>query len=233
MKTQRYYPSKIAEQPEWNENFYTKLLLYETPLALPSAHVDACVASLKYANYVINSWLPAVRSFGPTSTSAVDLLLYGSGPSAVALPVFTAPALPTGVAGVPPGVLARLFELVKLIKASPGYNETIGRDLNIVGSEDASEHPVPDYTLKTETGPSNQQVRIDFTKYGHDGVWIESRINNGSWAFLAIDTLKPYIDARPLAVSGQAETREYRLRWYDGGDANGDWSPVQKVSVGA
>ena len=25
-------------------------------------------------------------------------------------------------------------------------------------------------------------------KYGHDGVWIEGRINGGDWAFLAINT---------------------------------------------
>ncbi len=44
-----------------------------------------------------------------------------------------------------------------------------------------------------------------------------------------IDTVKPYSDDRPLLVPGTAETREYRLRWWD----NGDWNPVQKLTVGA
>lgn len=234
MKTQRWYPSAVAEQPEWNENFYTKLPgLLATLTTVPTAHADACVASLKYMNYVIGSWRTAVRELGPAATSAIELLLFGSGPAPVALPTFTAPTLPTGVAGVPPGVLVRLFALVRIIKADPNYTEAIGRDLGIIGSEDATEHPYPDFSLTLEAGSGNQQVRIDFTKYGHQGVWIESRVNNGAWAFLAIDTLKPYTDARALAVPGQPETREYRMRWYDAGDPSGDWTPVQRTSVGA
>ena len=50
---------------------------------------------------------------------------------------------------------------------------------------------------------------------------------------LAIDLESPYLDERPLLVAGQAETREYRMRWYDADGPNGDWSPVQKVTVGA
>lgn len=67
-------------------------------------------------------------------------------------------------------------------------------------------------------------------KYGHDGVWVESSRGVGDWEFLAIDTVKPYLDERPLLTPG---TREYRLRWWDKGEANGDWSPVQSVMVGA
>ena len=59
------------------------------------------------------------------------------------------------------------------------------------------------------------KMRIDFKKYGHDGIWIESRINGGNWPILAIDTVKPYLDERPLAPGNTHETREYRLRWWD------------------
>ena len=233
MNSRSYYPTKLELMPEWNDNFIAKLPGYETPLGLPPAHVDACIASLKYMNYVIAVWLVAVRSFGPAATSAVDLLLYGSGPDAVVLPAFAPPAVPTGVGSVPPGALTRLFALVGVIKAAPGYNETIGFDLRIVPRQDTTEHPVPEFTLKLEQGAGVQTVRIDFTKYGHQGVYIESRINGVAWAFLAIDTLKPYIDARPLTVAGQSETREYRMRWLDNAEPNGDWSPVQKVTVSA
>ena len=73
---------------------------------------------------------------------------------------------------------------------------------------------------------------IDFKKYGHDGIWIESRINGGEWAFLAIDTVKPYYDERPLAPGNTHETREYRMRWWDKSEAHGEWSSVQKAVVG-
>ena len=234
MTTQRYYPSKMAEMPEWNDNFIAKAPGYLTVLTnIVPAYMDACVASLKYMNYVLGVWMVAVRSLGTTATSSLDLLLYGSGPAPVPLPEFAPPALPSGVAGVPPGVLKRLFELVALIKASPGYNETIGLDLRIVGRPDTTEYPYPDFTIKLQQGAANQAVRLDFPKHGHAGVWIECRVNNGPWTFKAIDNLKPYVDEAPLAVPGQSETREYRMRWWDDGQPNGDWSPVQKITVGA
>ena len=69
-------------------------------------------------------------------------------------------------------------------------------------------------------------------KYGHDGVWIEGRINGGDWAFFAINTLKTYYDERPLAEGNTHETREYRLRWWDKSVAHGEWSNILSVMVG-
>jgi hypothetical protein len=76
-----------------------------------------------------------------------------------------------------------------------------------------------------------QCVDIAFTKYTHQGVYIESRRNGGAWEFLAIDTEKPYTDERPLLNPAQPEVREYRLRFWDKGTPNGPWSEVQKISV--
>jgi hypothetical protein len=59
------------------------------------------------------------------------------------LPVFTAPALPAGVAAVPAGTLTRLFDLIAEIKENNAYTEAIGLDLRIVGSPDTASHPAP------------------------------------------------------------------------------------------
>jgi hypothetical protein len=80
-----------------------------------------------------------------------------------------------------------------------------------------------------ETGSEGPCVRIDFNKYGNDGIWIETRTNGGDWGYLGIDTVKPYIDDRPLAPGNTHETREYRLRWWDKSVARGDWSGVQRA----
>jgi hypothetical protein len=134
MKRQAYYPSRIARQIPWLENFSTKLPTYETALSLTGADVDANVAGCKYLIYVLSQWLPAVRAFGPADTESLDLLMTGSGPAAVALTTFTPPPLPTGVVPVPPGVLTRLFELVQTIKAAKGYTDAIGQDLQTVSA---------------------------------------------------------------------------------------------------
>ena len=66
-----------------------------------------------------------------------------------------------------------------------------------------------------------------------DGIFIESRINNGDWVFLAIDTIKPYYDERPLTPGNTHETREYRMRWWDKSIAHGEWSAIEHVVLGS
>jgi hypothetical protein len=240
MTHQKWYPTRIAAQIPWLENFRTKLPGYETILDLPSAHVDACVASCRFVIYVLSQWLAAVRTFGPAATDAVDLLLSGTGPDAVVLPTFAAPTLPTGVASVPPGALNRLFDLVQTIKNSPAYTDAIGEDLGIVApaaggsgiSPDAApDHSVPVVRLEIVQGATQQGVRVSFVKHGHMGVWIESRRAGGAWEFLAIDTDSPYLDERALLTAGQPEVREYRVRFWDKGTPNGDWTDIAKITV--
>ena len=236
MKVQRYYPTRIADQIPWLVNFAAKLPGYETPLSLPSAHVDACVASCKFVVYVLESWLTEVRLFGPAATSAMDLLLSGSGPDAVVLPTFTAPALPPGVASVPPGALNRTFDLIQIIKNSTGYTETIGHDLGILAPATATPagttQSAPVLKLVLVQGAANQAVNLGFLKNGHTGVWIESQRGTGAMEFLAIDTEVPYLDDRPLLVAGTPEVRKYRLRYWDKGNPNGDWSDTATITVG-
>ncbi|MCX7110064.1 MAG: hypothetical protein NTX45_08035 [Proteobacteria bacterium] len=132
-----------------------------------------------------------------------------------------------------PGIQKRLFSQIARIKAAASYNEAIGHDLGIIGTPGTVDHPIPEYALTMEMGATGARVRIDFKKYGHDGIWIESRIKRRRvWAFLAIDTVKPYYDERPLAPGNTHETREYRMRWWDKSEAHGEWSSVQKAVVG-
>jgi len=213
MKAQRYYPSRAGDQIPWLTNFQAKLPGYETTLNLPSAHVDACVASCNFAIYVLKDWLPAVREFGPAATSAMELLLSGSGPTAVALPTFSAPALPTGVAAVPPGALTRVFDMAQLVKASPGYTPTIGNDLGIIGEEDSTSLDGVAPQVKVKLQP-DAVAELQFGKKTAEGVNIYSmRGTETGWQFLARDTYSPYIDNRPLLVAGTPEVRRYRVRF--------------------
>ena len=45
------------------------------------------------------------------------------------------------------------------------------------------------------------------------------------------DNSKPHYDTRPLLDPNLPEVREYRLRWWDKGLPNGEFSPVQKIVV--
>ena len=235
MKRQVYYPSRIGDQVNWLDNYSVKLPLYGTTLGVVAGDVTASVNDAKWSNYVLGTWLSAVRNFSPSTTDAVDDVLIGQGNAAVVLPTFTAPALPAGVTAALPGTLTRIFTLIAKMKLSANYTEAIGTDLGIVGAvvgNTPGVNPVPRVLTELLQGNGAQTVKITFFKYGHMGVYIESRRGaNGVWEFLAIDTESPYLDERPLLAAGQPEVREYRLRFWDKGTPNGDWTDVTSETV--
>jgi hypothetical protein len=180
--------------------------------------------------------MPAIKGDAEEATAYKTLMAKGGVPgvSPVPPPVATTFPSPPAPPAVAPGILTRLLDQIARMKASVGYKanpNVIGQDLDIIGHADTTEHLFPEFKLKVQDGAGCQCVRIDFTKFGHKGVWIEGRRNGGAWEFVAVDSEKPYNDERPLLSPTAAETREYRLRFWDDGP-NGDWSPVQKVTVG-
>jgi len=116
------------------------------------------------------------------------------------------------------------------MKRHAKFTEAIGTDLGAIGPEE-TEKAVPKFLTELLQGAGHQTVKLTFYKYGHMGVYIESRRGTGAWEFLAIDTETPYEDARPLLAAGTPEVREYRMRFWDKGTPNGDWTDVAKVTV--
>lgn len=233
MKRQQYFPRTVDGRPEWFGNYATQLPIANVVLTLPAPDVTASVADAKFLEYASGPWLTATREYGPACTAALDQLFNGTGTGAFILPPFTVPALPAGVVAVAAGALTRIFHFVQTIKASPKYTEALGLQLGIVGPEDVPPPAMsgPQFTLTVEQGAGSQIVRVKFKKSGHMGVAIYARRGAGDWVFLGIDTGSPYLDERPLANPAQPEVREYRLRFWDDGAENGDWSDVARVTV--
>ncbi|MBI5686674.1 MAG: hypothetical protein HZC54_16525 [Verrucomicrobia bacterium] len=237
MKPQRYFPSRAGDQIIWLTNFRNKLPQYATQLGLDPARVAEVIATCGFVLYVLEIWLVAVRTFGPTSTAAVNLLLNGDGKKTMELPAFNAPPLPQGVAPVATGALERIFKLVAAMKVSPAFTEAIGLDLGVVArgggaAAVAADTHSPDIQLEVVGGKVCQAVKVHFVKHGHTGVWIECKRGGGKWEFVAVDTGSPYLDERPLLVAGQPEVREYRVCFWDKGEPNNEWTNIVTITVG-
>lgn len=234
MKRQNYYPSRIAAQPEWLTNFANGMPDHGPTCHVSAGDITAAVADAVWCSYVLGSWLTTVRTFSPSATQAVDEALTGDGSTVIVMPTFDPPA-PTDplIVAQKPGALLRIFALIAKMKNDAGYNDVIGAALGVLGPEDTTEHPMPKFTATPVQGSGAGAVKIVFFKYGHMGVYIETRRGSGVWEFLAIDTESPYVDERPLLVAGQPEAREYRMRFWDKGTPNGDWTDVAKVTVSA
>jgi hypothetical protein len=238
MKRTPFYPKRAEAQPEWLGNFAEKLLTYAATLSVANARRDAIVLDCLWLLYLVGAWAPAARAWAESVTDVVDSAEKGVGTAAMALPVFTAPPLPPAMAPLPatvpvfPGALDRIFKLVKDIKNAAGMTDAIATEMRVVGDEESPDtHPVPTLNLKVEQGPTCQCVKIKFKKYGRTGVYIESRVNGGAWAFLASPVVSPYVDNRPLLSASAPEVREYRMRYLDGNVPTGDWTDVAKVTV--
>ena len=230
MINQSYFPKNEANRVIWLSNFNTKLLIHGTELTIDPAEQALTITDIGYYIWMLQTWYPSIQQSAFEATALKNNI--GNGPSKpiCTLPVHSA-ITPPGQMPIP-GVLTRLFNLIARIKISKGYTESIGVDLGVVGGFDATEHLTPEYTVTTERGASIEQANISFTKYGHDGVSIDGRRNQGDWEFLAISMLKPWLDTRPLLDPLLPEIREYRLRFWDKGDANGEHTAVQRVTVG-
>lgn len=231
MSRKPYFPDTVSQRPEWFGNFATQLPLANATLNLEATLVTARVADAKYCEFASGAWLTWARECGPQATGVIETLYSGTSDGAFALPAFVPPTLPAGVVAVPAGALRRIQDFVGQIKLQAGYTDSIGHQLKIIGETDTTEHLWPDFNLVQERGDGCQCVKIRFKKYRHPGVVIHSRRGTGGWEMLAIDLASPYLDERDLLVPGQPELREYRLQWYDAHGPNGDFSPVQTITV--
>lgn len=236
MKRDKFYPRRESGRPEWHINFAAKFQVHGPVLGFTAAQINQAVADNLVLAYALGDWKTNLYEAGPAGTAAIALLESGTGGGNFAFPTWTAPApptLPAGITGVPPGALERTFQLVQEVKAKPAYSEPMGLDLGIVGSE-ISPPPgaaMPRIKVEAILGADHQVGRVKFYKDGHQGLWIESRRGTGGWEFLAIDTESPYLDERPLLVAGQPEMREYRARFWDRGEPNGDWCDVASITI--
>ncbi len=231
MKRQPYYPKASAQQLVWLANYANKVGAHATELGLDATET---IADAKWLIYIMGVWLSNVRSFAQNATAYIAIGQKGlTGGSTWPTPAFVNTTPPAGTVAVAAGAENRIFKFVQNIKDAPDYTVNIGEDLWLIGPPVTNGQPSPTFTLKLGQGESCQCVEVNFQKFTHEGVTIESRrAGEEDFSFLGNDTSRPFVDNRPLLVPGQPEVRAYRLRFWDKGEANGDWSDTGDITVG-
>jgi hypothetical protein len=235
MKHAQYYPKTQPAQVVWLATFKGKLPIYATtPLALASGVATAAVADAGWLQYILELWLPAVRNWSKSCTDALIAAQTGTGSGAMTLPVFTAPALPSGVAPVAPGALERIFALVQAIKKDGKSTDAINADLGIIGTAETS----PDLSTVVPiigVKPSGGEVHIKWGYQGHSK-WLASceilvdRADSHGFVLLTIDTTPNYTDTMTWP---SAKTVWTYKAIYRADDAQvGHWSQPVSVPVG-
>ncbi len=235
MSKQDYYPGPSSDQVVWLGNLASKLPGHAAALTLTPAQSASGVEWALTAAYCIGSWLPERRESGKAGTAAVNAALYGDPMTDIALPVFTAPDLPAGLAALGKnGALVKLFELIQIIKTSPGYTEAIGQDLGIIGSA----KPAPDLTtlqpaITAMVAAAAVEIGWGWQGYASFLDQLEIQVDRGDaagWQMLTIDTTPGYNDTaqHPATLTKWKYRAIYRV-----GDIRvGLWSAEVSVTVG-
>ena len=199
MIRQAYYPTRVADQLVWLENFRNKLAGHAPTLGITVPRCEAAVADARWLIYTLGSWLPAVRAWQKSCTDAATAAQTGSALGALVLPVFTPPTLPATVTAQPEGSLLRIFDIVAELKESNTYSPAIGTDLGAVGTGKTP----PDFnTLKPaiKVVAVGNKVEIEWT-WGGNAAFLdqcELQVDRGSgWQVLTFDTTPGYTDSTP------------------------------------
>ena len=142
-------------------------------------------------------------------------------------PVFPVIALPNPAAN---GIEETLKAIIRRIKASAGYNDTIGEQLGLV---DTGFNPISPDTLTAELklkALSNSRVEVAFSKQGQDAMRAEfRRKGDTSWSLAGIYTSSPGVHEVASIPADDPESREYRGVLVKKNQNVGNYSPIYVV----
>jgi hypothetical protein len=221
-----YLPADEPGKGAWLNNLNAKLPSYSAVLGLSAADVASVTADALFFTYCLGS-VGQVAAYSQQWTAYKNAARNGNSPALGAFPappVLAAPA----PAMVAPGIFGRATALVARIKTAPGYTDSIGQALQIIGADQTVDvnSIKPVITAELDAG----QVNIGWTKQGMDG--IEIQVDRGTgFVFLAIDTIPGYTDTAPMPAAGQSALWKYKAIYRQGDDRVGQWSDVVSIPV--
>lgn len=104
--------------------------------------------------------------------------------------------------------LASITKAIGDFKRVPGYTESIGQALGVIGESDIFDPETYKPKIKGEAFPG--YVNLTYAKLGVDGLNFYSRIKGtAEWIFIGFDLDSPFHDTKALADPLKAEIREY------------------------
>jgi hypothetical protein len=227
MPKSHYLPNDDNGKAAWLNNLSGKLPTYQAALGLTAADVASVTADAAFFTYALNAQ-NEVAAYSQQWTAYKNSARSGSGSALGLAPV--APNLGIAPTEVAPGIFGRATALVARIKTAPGYTDSIGQALQIIGAD----NPVDPTTLKPvlDVELDAGEVDISWTKQGMDGLEIQVDRGDGKgFIFLAIDTIPNYTDTAPMPAAGQSALWKYKAIYLQADQRVGQWSDVVSIPV--
>jgi|GEM_PF-429795 len=226
MKKSFYLPNGDREKVAWYKNFKTIFASIAASLGFTPEEVTAIINDYIALEYIIGV-LDIFKGEMQERTRYKDLLFDGDATQNLgSFP--TIPDLPVAPTAVSAGVFKRVAKTVQRIKTHPNYNEAMGKNLGIIGSEKTIDLDTikPSVSVKSITSES---ISLDFVKGSMESVAIfagtpyhipaeagstpevdtEAELD---WVEIARVNHSPFIDTRYNSTN-KPETRYYKMRY--------------------
>lgn len=108
------------------------------------------------------------------------------------------------------GIIPFMKYLIRKIKASEKYNESIGETLDLVTDNISQPDPENMFTELTFRSLDNSVVEVKFSKSGQDALRLDWRAKGDSnWQLAGINTASPGLHTEP-SPNGDPQARYYR-----------------------
>ena len=239
-----YLPPGDKERAPWVENFNIEFQAVAATLGFTPAEM-AEMANMATAYAFVITTMNIFKSEFHEWTSYKDLL--SDAPIGSHLGPFPSlPTMPPIPVAVPAGIFKSIAKVVQRIKNHPNYDESMGRNLGIIGAEKVVDFdkvkPVITVRKVAATG-----ITLDFVKGGMDGVIISlgtippqkvagsedtgttEAEGNIIWTELARVSRSPFVDDYMNIKTNVPETRYYKMQYFKKDVLVGAESDIMRV----
>jgi hypothetical protein len=206
-----YLPRTISGKKNWLNTFAAKLPAHAAALNISAAEVLQVKKDAAMLNFVFAA-VYSIEHIKREFVAYQQLLINGEDNQDIGdFSSVTLPGMPSADT-VPGGIFKRITRLVKQIKATKNYNDSIGKDLGIIGSADGFDPNAFEIALSAKI--RNNAVVLLFSNFSKvDSVVIYSRQRSETeWKLTGVADTSPFIDSRPLANPNEPEVRMYMAK---------------------
>lgn len=200
-----YLPSDDNGRLSWLTTFNSKIGGYASTFGISAAEVAAIAAYLLMLQYILGL-IEAVRTFSQDLTKYRNKLMIAViGSSLGDPPTLTIPAAP---ATQPAGIFSIISGIVQRIKGHAAYNEAIGEDLGIVGSDIFVDYATVKPVLKITLDVGNPKIKYKKNRTKGINLYCDRDDGKGMLLIKAV-TKSTYVDETPLPAGVNSAVWKY------------------------